>query len=428
MSNFSFYIVLIILLTTACARLPLKDPARSLRKYSQPLEFKDDLQKESLIENLKSHIDFFKKHKNPEANISFGSKNILYAVYIAALEDLVKAYYKSGWQGYLSVLKEKFEVHEVYGQEEYGDVFITSYYNPIIQASYKKKPSHSQPIYGRPKDLLDIKWDSFLDVFPKLKKYQTKVEAKSLNKTIRAKLQKTEDGKWFATPYESRELIDDRSNKYNSADVLAWVDPIDSFFMQIQGSGLLEFPDGKRHYYGYAAQNGHPYVAIGRFLTDIIPLEEMSMGKIDKHLRSLPSEELAKILNENPSYVFFAKLNGKPQTTLGTEVVPGRTIATDGSFFPKGALAYLEFEAPYWQGEELKYKKTSRFVMDQDTGGAIRGPGRLDLYWGEGVEAQKHAGVMKNRGRLYYLVPKSLKKTLPVERPGPQVNSALINN
>jgi len=107
--------------------------------------------------------------------------------------------------------------------------------------------------------------------------------------------------------------------------------------------------------------------------------------------------------------VFFQELKGKPVTTLGAEVVDGRTIATDQSFFPKGALAYMEFPRPVFADKtsiEPRWETTSRFVLDQDTGGAIRGPYRVDLYWGSGKEAARYAGVMKEEGRLYYLVPK----------------------
>jgi membrane-bound lytic murein transglycosylase A len=108
--------------------------------------------------------------------------------------------------------------------------------------------------------------------------------------------------------------------------------------------------------------------------------------------------------------VFFRPLERHGVTALGTEVVAGRTIATDTSFFPKGALAFLQFEKPVFNSpgdtEPASWLPTSRFVLDQDTGGAIRGPHRVDLFWGRGPEAKQAAGVMKNKGRLVYFVPK----------------------
>jgi len=144
---------------------------------------------------------------------------------------------------------------------------------------------------------------------------------------------------------------------------------------------------------------------------DVIPLEKMSMQEIKKHLYAVSIEERDRILNLNPSYVFFQKLNSKSLTYFGTEVVPGRTIATDRYYFPKGALAYLEFDKPVFADSEThepqEWQPTSRIVIDQDTGGAIRGPHRLDLYWGEGDYGAQTAGIMKNWGKIYYLTPKA---------------------
>jgi membrane-bound lytic murein transglycosylase A len=135
------------------------------------------------------------------------------------------------------------------------------------------------------------------------------------------------------------------------------------------------------------------------------------MQAIEGYLRRLPEDKMRRILYKNPSYVFFQELKGKPVTTLGAEAVDGRTIATDQGFFPKGALAYMEFPKPVFTDktsiEPAGWEMTSRFVLDQDTGGAIRGPYRVDLYWGSGKEAARYAGFMKERGRLYYLVPKA---------------------
>ena len=134
------------------------------------------------------------------------------------------------------------------------------------------------------------------------------------------------------------------------------------------------------------------------------------MQSIDNYLRSLPEPEMNKILDMNPSYIFFRELDTRPVTAFGTEVVDGRTIATDRTYFPKGTLAYLEFSKPVFEDETsiepLSYLPTSRYVIDQDTGGAIRGPYRVDLFWGRGKESGRYAGVMKNWGHLYYIVPK----------------------
>jgi membrane-bound lytic murein transglycosylase A len=212
-------------------------------------------------------------------------------------------------------------------------------------------------------------------------------------------------------PYYTREEIENEQILEGKNLELAWVDPIDAFFLHVQGSGTVRFEDDEELRLGYAAKNGYPFDAISKYLLDVIPREKMSMQAIDGYLRRLPEDEMRKILNKNPSYIFFQKLEGKPVTSLGAEVVDGRTIATDQDFFPKGALAYMEFPKPVFADgtsiEPVRWELTSRFVLDQDTGSAIRGPYRVDLYWGSGKEVARYAGVMKEMGRLYYMVPKN---------------------
>src|SRR5690606_6704572 len=161
---------------------------------------------------------------------------------------------------------------------------------------------------------------------------------------------------------------------------------------------------------GYVGQNGHSYEPIGRYLWDVIPKEQMSLQKIERHLRSLTSEQRQELFNKNPSYVFFRELDQEAVTFMGSPVVPGRTIATDHGFFPKGSLALLQFERPHFNSPEdeepASWQPVTRVVFDQDTGGAIRGPHRVDLFWGAGPEAKQASGVMKQKGRLVYFVPR----------------------
>jgi membrane-bound lytic murein transglycosylase A len=185
---------------------------------------------------------------------------------------------------------------------------------------------------------------------------------------------------------------------------------VDAFFIQIQGTGVVEFENGEKTRFGYASQNGFPYIAIGKHLTEHIPMEEMSMQRIKLHLQTLPKEAQQEILNINPSYVFFKKLDGDAVTYAGMEVSDGRTIATDLQLFPKGAMAFLDIDEPVFNTatdiHPASWAKKPRIVFDEDTGGAIRGGGRVDLYFGQGDLAAQKAGVMKQKGRLYYLVPK----------------------
>ncbi len=405
----------LILGLMSCARAPIKTKDQAMRPYKGELQFIDDLNFNNLIQGIQTHIEYFEK-QDPEKIIEFGPQKITVGVYLENVKKLVENQEKELFnkEQFIYSLNENFDVYEVYGGKSWGDVFITSYFDPKIKGSMKPTPKYSQAIYETPEDLVSVDFGSFVDRFPKLElKNKTKVlEQKSRERILRGRLVASNTPtKFKVLPYFDREELEQEDVKNHLKNkVLAWVDPIDAFFLQIQGSGQIEFKGGKILKVGYASQNGHPYVPIGKFLLDHIPIEEMSLQKIEAHLRSIGWDEAQKILNKNPSYVFFQKIESKSLTYMGTEVIAGRTIATDYTYFPKGALGFLQFEKPiYLEGGESpeKWEKTSRFIIDQDTGGAIRGPHRLDLYWGSGESAKKVAGVMKNPGRLYYFVPKT---------------------
>ena len=190
---------------------------------------------------------------------------------------------------------------------------------------------------------------------------------------------------------------------------LAWArDPVDVFFMEIQGSGTLRFPDGREQRVGYAGANGRAYRAIGRLLIDEghVPREAMSMQAIREWLRVHPAER-QRVLQHNESYVFFRPLPGPPEGSLGRPLTPGRSVATDARLFPPGALAFLDTEQPERSPDgTVRWVPLARFVLNQDTGGAIRGPGRVDFFWGRGEGAAFAAGLMRQPGRLYFLVPR----------------------
>jgi membrane-bound lytic murein transglycosylase A len=194
---------------------------------------------------------------------------------------------------------------------------------------------------------------------------------------------------------------------------IAWArDPIDVFFLHIQGSGILRFENGEYIRVNYNGQNGRPYLSVGRMLIEQgkISSEGMSMAAIRKYLEEHP-EELTRILYANPSYVFFRKAEAGSHGSIGVRLTAGRSVATDARLFPKGALVFLESKKPLLDGKGNigLWKSYTRFGLNQDTGGAIRGPGRVDVFWGGGTFAQAAAGYTKQSGKLYFLV---LKKGL----------------
>lgn len=400
------------LLGLSCARAPIKSVQQAMRPAAMP-DLYDDLDFNSLVAGLEANIKFLRE-RPPGGVFGFGPRAVAREEYLVALEYLLtEAKADPSGQRFRQALKERFDAFEVYGQDKWGEVFMTSYFEPLIDGSLKPTKDHFQPLYTRPKDLVDVDLDSFIPTRQALSFLEkAPLEQRSKSNTLRGRLlpPRDKDSGSRVVVYPSRAEIDNGQIK-DQAQILAYVSPIDAFILEIQGSGVVRLANGKEIKVGYAAQNGHPYVPIGRHLFDVIPKEKMSLFTIEGHLKSLPTEEARKIMQLNPSYVFFRPLStGRGISFLGTEVVDGRTIASDQMYFPKGILGHLQFEKPVFSGEQDMEPKnwvpTGRFVLDQDTGGAIRGPGRIDLFAGRGNLAKQMAAVMRHKARLVYFVPK----------------------
>ncbi len=188
------------------------------------------------------------------------------------------------------------------------------------------------------------------------------------------------------------------------APVLAYVDPIEHFFLQVQGSGMLVFANGRRQWVGFAGHNNHPYRSIGKLLVQegVFTPETVSMPAIKSYLRQNP-QEIQRIFNYNPRYVFFAPRAQAPGGSLGQPLTPGRSLAMDQDLIPKGGLAFVETTYP---NTAQSWRPLTRFMLVQDTGSAIQGQGRGDIFWGQGATAELRAGLMKQPGRLWLLVAK----------------------
>ncbi len=397
-TEFMRVLIFIFCLLGACARGPLKSTSESMRRAEVQPSLADDLNWYSFVAALEANLKQLRMGDGP---LDFGPRRVAREDYIRASEILLaKAKEDATGEAFRAELKKSFEPYEVYGQDNWGQVLITSYFEPIIEGSLKKTARFSQALYGVPKDMVLIDLKTF-DVVPQA------LEQRSRGGLLRGRLIASRDIA-RVTAYPDRQSFEAEEKK--PAEILAYVDPIDGFFLEIQGSGAIKLKEGRELRVGYAGQNGHPYVPIGKHLIGPIPKEKITLHSIEEHLRQVGPLEARRIMNLNPSYVFFQKLEGSGLTFFGTEVQAGRTIATDQTLFPKGALAFLEFEKPRFNSlhdtEPAEWIKASRFVLDQDTGGAIRGPHRVDLFWGKGPEAKQAAGVMKGSGRLVYFVPK----------------------
>jgi len=200
-----------------------------------------------------------------------------------------------------------------------------------------------------------------------------------------------------------------------NASVITWVnDPVALFFLQIQGSGKIRLEDGchekvRTINVHYNISNGHPYKSIGKYLIDNKKLskETVSMQSIREYLNTHP-DEVDDIFNYNPRYIFFEIVEKGPVGCFNLELIPGRSVALDRQIAPAGALVFTQTEKPEVNtaGKIQTWVRFSRFLLNQDTGSAIKGPGRADIFWGNGPYAELAAGYMKHPGQVYYLVLK----------------------
>lgn len=265
------------------------------------------------------------------------------------------------------------------------DGLLTGYYEPVLNGSSVKSERFRIPLYRRPDNLLIV---DLASLYPELK-----------GKPLRGRLVGNR-----VVPYFSRAEIDQR-NPLTGSELL-WVDdPVEAFLLQVQGSGRVRLTDGSEVAVGYADQNGHPYRSLGGRLIEMGALtrEETTLASIRAWIAAHP-EETARLLNTNPSYIFFSQ---RPATTegptgsLGVPLTPERSAAVDAAQIPLGVPLWIDTTLP--DGGVLQ-----RLVLAQDTGGAIKGAARADLFIGQGAEAGRLAGEMKQKGRFYVLLPKTL--------------------
>ncbi len=276
-----------------------------------------------------------------------------------------------------------FTPHRVLGDGKAEGLF-TGYYEAELEGSWEKDARHRFAVYGRPKDLVMVDLGRFREEY-RGETIAGRVEAGQLR------------------PYSTRGEIADGALEGKKLELL-WVDdPIDLFFLHIQGSGRVHMKDGSELRLGYAGKNGHRYRSIGR--------ELIARGEISKANASMPAlrtwlrahpEKMSELLAQNPSFVFFRKQEMEgPIGSLGVALTPGRSLAVDRAFLPLGAPLWLDSVTPLNPEEPLR-----RLVVAQDTGGAIKGAVRGDFFWGFGAAAEKQAGSMKVPGRYYLLLPK----------------------
>ena len=396
----------LVLLYSGCAYIPHK-PVRTYpppKAYERPAApglcripsdqapfLVDDLDQPSLEVAVNRSIQYFNRLTD-KTTFNFGkerytvqemkeSLQTFLAILRSPIDDAAKE----------KKIREQFAFYKSSGRENGSRVLFTGYFEPVLDGSLKKTDRYKYPVYRLPDDM----------VFIDLGKFKDKYKGEKIVGRLA--------GSELIPYYNRREIVTDGSLENKGLELVWLADPIDAFYLHIQGSGLVKLPNGKTLQIGYAGGNGKAYCSIGRYLLDSgkIMEKDISHRRIKQYLREHP-EEMDSILNQNQSFVFFRIVENGPVGSLGAVVTAGRTIATDPEFFPKGALSFIRLRKPVLdnKGEVTSWVDFSRFTLNQDSGGAIKGPGRVDIFCGRGETAEQIAGSIKEEGDLYFLVKK----------------------
>jgi membrane-bound lytic murein transglycosylase A len=364
------------------------EPAHALRPVWSAPSFRDDGDAASLRAAVEQSLAWLAAQP-ADMTLVMGPRRVTVAEQARAFRALVGVLAEApGPERLAAYVRGAFEALESVGGPD-GRMLVTGYYEPVVEASERWSPEYAVPVFGLPDDLVEVRLETF--------------DSRYRGERVFGRVQ---GGR--LVPYWRRAEIDAGRLAGRGLE-LAWArDPVDVFFMEIQGSGTLRFPDGREQRVGYAGANGRAYQAIGRLLIEEgrVPREAMSMQAIRAWLAANPGER-HRVLQHNESFIFFRPLAGPPEGSLGRPLTPGRSIATDSRLFSPGALAFLDTAQPERTSDgEVRWGPLARFVLNQDTGGAIRGTGRVDFFWGRGESAAFAAGLMRQPGRLYFLVPR----------------------
>lgn len=379
---------------SACARPPATGPENALERVGwwRAGISVDDREFSELADAVRKSLEYYGKVP-PDTRITMGDASLRAG---DVFEDLARFLSIVDNETLLPSLKldrikDEFVLYRSVGSDGRGKVLFTGYYEPHISCRVEADETFRYPIYRKPDDMIEVDLTLFGNGWPRNKLFG-RLTGKRL------------------IPYYSREEIDKGDAIRGKGFEILWCsNPVDIYFLQVQGSGKADLGGGTVVSILYDAQNGRPYRSIGSELiaSGALTRERMSMQAIREYLREHPGETEA-LLYSNPSYVFFRLDTGPSVGNIGVPLTPGRSIATDSGLFPKGALAVIRTERPVIaeDGSITGWSPFTRFVLNQDTGGAIKGAGRADLFWGQGRDAEIAAGSMKQDGELYFLVRK----------------------
>ncbi len=386
----------LLLLLTGCAVKEKPKVAETAKEKILPLapsskkpsEIATNTPTKAFFQALDNSIGYYERLAKKDVKFSFCDQNYTASEMIGSLKRFkeIAALPKAE---FLQKLDEEFSLYE--SKNEKNSALITGYYAPVLHGSFTKDEKFNAPLYPLPKDLITADLKQF-PTANSVRDIAGKVEGKAL------------------IPYYTREEIQNGALK--EKPLLYLDNKVEAFLLEVQGSGIVNI-DGKKYYIGYAGKNGQPYTSIGKVITEekLMDSDKINMQTIKEFLDS--NETMRDyVLNKNKSFVFF-KINQK-EGIFGNISVPltaKESVAMDSELLPRGALCYVKTVvpkkinglAPVARNEREPFEK---FFMIQDTGGAIRGGGRVDIYFGEGDEALFYAGQTASKGEVYLLISK----------------------
>ncbi len=383
-------LTLFILSLAACTRTITRMPADSADALvvvpGEELDLNDDLDFAALDLAIDRSVAYY---EGPGRNSVYrmadkliGAKQMMES--LTAFRKIIKS--DAGIEEKKNQIRQEFDIYRAAGDGEHGGVLFTGYYEPLLDGSLTPSEKYRYPLYKTPPELV--------------------TQAISKNKT---KVSWMKNGE--SVPYYTRREIDVDGVLKGRGLELIWVsDPAELFSLHIQGSGKIRLEDGKIITVSNAQNNGWPYRTMPTSLLDEIRREKgnTSYASVKSWLRSKNDQERNQSLSYYDRYIFFRLVDKDPIGSLGQPVTPDRSIATDPDYFPQGALAFIRLRKPVFDAEGNISQRVafSRFVLNQDKGSAIKGPGRVDLFCGFGSNAQSTAGTLKEKGELYFLIKK----------------------
>jgi membrane-bound lytic murein transglycosylase A len=361
---------------------PLPPGQSALRKITNPYQIPDftlaciDLK--GLRESIGSSLNYLSK---PSSKQFFPVDEITHHHTVRSLETFAELL-DNGLTGSAlnQAVRDKFDVYISVGCDDRGTVLFTGYYTPIFDGSEMPDGWYRYPLYNQPPDLVKGP------------------DGEILGRRIA-------DG--TITQYPPRAVIE-RTQMLSGKELIWLTDPFETYIAHVQGSAKIRLPDGTLQTVGYAGNNGHEYRSISQQMVSdgVISKNQLSLAAMIDYFKR-HRDQVAKYTGLNPRFVFFRKEEGAPRGSLNVPVTAYRTIATDKSIFPRASITYITTTLPRHKQGRIVNELYSGFALDQDTGGAIRAPGRCDVYMGVGDDAGRLAGQTYQEGKLYYLFLKN---------------------